>query len=216
MAISVIGAGWGRTGTLTMKYALETLGYLKCHHMAEVINNPGEDQRWLAAYEGEATNWNDFLADYQATVDWPSCHFYKELADYYPEAKVILTVRDPETWYESARETIFRVIKQGIKNRKVETKSNLGYQLVIKAALNGDTSKENAIRKFKAHIETVKQNIDPARLLMFEVKNGWEPLCSFLEKRIPDEPFPKINTRDEFEGIFFGNRLSEENNNTSK
>ena len=206
MTISVIGAGWGRTGTLTMKYALEILGYRKCHHMAEVIKNPGEDQQWLAASRGEQIDWEVFLKDYQATVDWPSCHFYKELADYYPEAKVILTIRDPKTWYESASETIFRVINRGLNSGKIAAEKNLGYQLVIRSALKGNIEKNHAIESFEEHTEEVKKNIDASRLLIFEVKDGWEPLCDFLEKEVPSDSFPKINSRDEFEDIFFGDQ----------
>jgi hypothetical protein len=171
LALSVIGAGYGRTGTLSLKYALEALGYRKCHHMLEVINNPGEDQRWLAASRGEDVDWDDLFEGYQAAVDWPSCHFYRQLAEHYPSAKVVLTVRDPRSWFESMSNTTLRVIRQGIDSGRIKPEGNLGTELVI-----------------------------------FEVAQGWQPLCEFLERPIPNKPFPRVNSRDEFEGIFFGNQ----------
>jgi hypothetical protein len=111
MPLSVIGAGYGRTGTLSLKGALEQLGFVKCHHMLEVIHDPKQNQGWTAAAFGQPADWDSLFEGYQATVDWPGCHFYQELADYYPEAKVVLTVRDPLAWFESISNTTFRVIK---------------------------------------------------------------------------------------------------------
>ena len=105
MTISLIGAGYGRTGTLSLKSALETLGYNKCHHMIEVIRNPGEPEKWLQAIEAKTVNWESLFDGYEATVDWPACHFYQALADYYPKAKVLLSVRDPLEWFESMSAT---------------------------------------------------------------------------------------------------------------
>jgi hypothetical protein len=107
--MKVIGAGFGRTGTMSLKVALEQLGYGPCYHMVELFEYPDDVERWEAAVRGEPVNWKEILAGYRATVDWPGAAFYKELAERYPEAGVILTVRDPERWYESARNTIFNL-----------------------------------------------------------------------------------------------------------
>jgi hypothetical protein len=207
LALSVIGAGYGRTGTLSLKYALEILGFNKCHHMLEVLNNPGEDQRWMAASRGEDVDWDDLLGGYQATVDWPSCHFYRELAEKYPAAKVILTVRDPLSWFESMSNTTLRVIRQGMQSGRIQPQGNLGTELVVKAALDGNIDDANlAAAAFNRHSAEVIANIDPDRLLIFDVKQGWQPLCEHLDRPVPNEPFPRVNSRDEFEGIFFGDR----------
>ena len=207
MALSVIGAGYGRTGTLSLKYALEILGYNKCHHMLEVINNPGEDEQWMAASRGESVDWDTLLAGYQAAVDWPSCHFYRELAAHYPDAKVILTLRDPASWFESISNTTLRVIREGMESGRIAGKGNLGTELVIKAALDGNIDDpERAIAAFNRHTAEVQAHIDPDRLLTYEVRQGWEPLCAFLGRPVPAQAFPRVNSRDEFDDIFFGNR----------
>ena len=208
MTISVIGAGYGRTGTLSLKSALETLGYNKCHHMIEVINNPGEPERWLQAIDEKNVNWESLLEGYEATVDWPACHFYKELADYYPKAKVLLSIRDPLAWFESMSATTLGVIRKRMQTSDAGQPKNLGTELVVKAAFGGEIDDaEHAIAMFNEHTKEVVAAIDPDRLLIFDVREGWEPLCQFLDKPVPDAAFPRVNSRDDFEEIFFGSGL---------
>lgn len=208
MTISLIGAGYGRTGTLSLKSALETLGYNKCHHMIEVINNPGEPERWLQAIDATNVNWESLLEGYEATVDWPACHFYKELADYYPKAKVLLSIRDPLAWFESMSATTLGVIRKRMQASEAGQQKNLGAELVVKAAFGGEIDDaEHAIRMFNRHTKEVVDAIDPDRLLIFDVREGWEPLCQFLDKPVPDAAFPRVNSRDDFEEIFFGSGL---------
>lgn len=205
MSLSVIGAGYGRTGTLSLKGALEQLGFVKCHHMLEVIRHPEQNAGWMAAALGEPVDWDALLDGYQAAVDWPACHFYRELAEYYPDAKVVLTVRDPLAWYESISNTTLRVIKQGMANNS--PKPNLGSELVVKAAFQGQLDDaEHAVAMFNQHTSEVKSHIDPDRLLVFDVRQGWEPLCAFLDKPVPAGAFPRTNSQDEFDSIFFGER----------
>ena len=109
MSLEVIGAGFGRTGTMSLKVALEDLGYGPCYHMIELFEHPNHVERWEVAVRGEPVDWEEMFAGYRATVDWPGAAFFKELSERYLEAKVILTVRDPERWYESARDTIFNL-----------------------------------------------------------------------------------------------------------
>jgi hypothetical protein len=208
MTISLIGAGYGRTGTLSLKSALETLGYNKCHHMIEVINTPGEPERWMQAIDAETVDWESMLEGYEATVDWPACHFYKALADYYPKAKVLLSVRDPMAWFESMSATTLRVIRKRMQASDAGQPKNLGTELVVNAAFGGEIDDaEHAIRMFNQHTKDVVEAIDPSRLLIFDVREGWAPLCQFLDKPVPDAAFPRVNSRDEFEDIFFGSGL---------
>jgi hypothetical protein len=208
MTISLIGAGYGRTGTLSLKSALETLGYNKCHHMIEVIQNPGESEKWLHAIDSKSVNWDRLLEGYEATVDWPACHFYQELADYYPKAKVLLSIRDPMSWFESMSATTLGVIRKRMQTSKAGQSRNLGIELVVNAAFGGKIDDaEHAIRIFNQHTKAVVNAIDPNRLLIYDVREGWEPLCQFLDKPVPDIAFPRVNSRREFEEIFFGSRL---------
>jgi hypothetical protein len=202
MGLSVIGAGYGRTGTLSLKRALEMLGYVKCHHMIEVINKPGEPEKWLDAIDNPNVDWDDLFAGFQACVDWPACHFYKALADYYPDAKVILTIRDPLDWFQSMSATTLGVIRPRLAD---PGSRNLGTELVVKGAFEGNIDDaEHGVAIFERHTREVIANIAPERLLVYDVREGWGPLCAFLGKPVPAEPFPRVNSRDEFHDIFFG------------
>lgn len=206
MALSLIGAGFGRTGTLSLKHALEILG-MRCHHMIEVFRSPGDVEKWLnAAEEGDA-DWEDLLAGYDATVDWPCCHFYRQLAEAYPDAKVLLSVRDPLSWYESMSATTLRVIRERMKT--APDSRNLGMELVVKGAFSGNIDDpKHAVEIFESHVAEVRSIIKPERLLVYRVSQGWAPLCDFLGLPVPDEPFPRVNSRDEFDDIFFGGKTS--------
>ena len=111
MTLDVIGAGFGRTGTMSLKVALEELGFGPCYHMSEVFAHPEHVELWRAAAQGKEVDWEQIFGGYRATVDWPACSFYGELMEKYPDAKVILTVRDPQRWYESAYNTIYTMTR---------------------------------------------------------------------------------------------------------
>jgi hypothetical protein len=203
VALSVIGAGYGRTGTLSLKAALEQLGYLKCHHMIEVLRSPEQIEAWMAAARGDPMNWDALFSGYLASVDWPSCHFYRELAAHYPQARVVLTVRDPREWYESMNATTLRVIRRSMAEHP--DRPSLGTELVVNGAFGGDIdSAAHAIEIFEAHTAEVIAAIPAERLLVFDVREGWEPLCNFLQRDVPAAAFPRVNSREEFDGIFFG------------
>jgi len=202
MGLSLIGAGYGRTGTLSLKSALELLGYQRCHHMIEVINKPGEADKWLAAIDNPRVDWDDLFDGFEACVDWPACHFYKELADFYPHAKVLLTVRDPLQWFESMSATTLNVIRPRLADPE---NRNLGSELVVKGAFEGNIDDPNhAADIFDRHTQDVVDSIDADRLLIYNIGEGWGPLCEFLDKPVPAATFPRINSRDEFHDIFFG------------
>ncbi len=205
MPLKVIGAGLGRTGTLSLKVALEELGFAKCYHMTEVLARPGDAQVWYAAAGGEPVDWEALFQGYQATVDWPGCNFYSDFLRLYPEAKVILTVRDPERWYESAWQTIYQVRKTfpawatPFVPRMRHFVKMIDRLVWIGMFDNRFDEKAHAIDVFNRHNEEVKRSVPPDRLLIFEVKDGWEPLCSFLEVPAPaDKPFPHLNDADAF------------------
>ncbi len=199
--LDVIGAGFGRTGTLSLKHALERLGFERCYHMAEVAGNAGHVPVWRAALRAEPVDWEALFTGYRAAVDWPVCHFWRELADRYPEARLILTVRDPESWYDSARDTIFRSMREGLASGDPELVERLEMvvELVRDRTFCGDLDdRANAIRVLREHEARVRAEAPPERLLVYGVGQGWAPLCAFLDRPVPDEPFPRVNTREEF------------------
>jgi hypothetical protein len=201
MPLQVIGAGLGRTGTLTLKLALERLGFGPCHHMIEVLGNPAQLPFWNRAADGAAMEWEAVYKDYRATVDWPGAAFAVELAEYYPDAKVILSRRDPRRWYESMRETILKSMEMmGLAGVDVaqDHPMRFGHALIAQRTFGGDFSEQNVVAAFERHNAEVKRRIPAERLLEFEAAQGWEPLCRFLGVAIPDEPFPRTNARDEF------------------
>lgn len=203
MALKVIGAGLGRTGTFTLKTALEMLGCGPCHHMVEVMGNAAAQvPLWNRAADGEPVDWDEIFAGYEATVDWPGCHFYAELAERYPEAKVILSTRDPERWYESMSETILKSMQmmgfvEGLPV-PADHPMRFGGVIISQKTFGYDYSRDNVIAAFERHVADVRRTIAPGRLLEFEAAQGWEPLCAFLGVPVPDEPFPRTNSREEF------------------
>ena len=195
MTLSVIGAGFGRTGTLSLKLALEELSFGPCYHMMEVFRNPPAFGWWADAADGGAVDWARIFEGYRSTVDWPNATFYAELADAYPQAKVILTERDPETWFASTQATIFaRDIDPGTQDSFQRMVGKVVYDLFDRRMHD----KDHVISVFKAHNARVREVIAPERLLVYEVTQGWAPLCEFLGVPVPDGPMPKVNAREDF------------------
>jgi len=194
MAMQVIGAGYGRTGTASLKLALEQLGFDPCYHMFEVIQNPAFIEGWRRAAAREP-DWDAIFEGYQAAVDFPAASFWRELADYYPDAKVILSTRSPESWFASVSETIF--------NPDLRTGSQTDpFPMMVKETifdrLGVDPADEAAmIDRFRRHEAEVKEAIPAERLLVFEAKQGWAPLCAFLGVPVPDTEYPRVNSREE-------------------
>ena len=204
MSLSVIGAGLGRTGTLSLKFALEQLGFGPCYHMMEVFRIPEAPGQWNRAYGGETIDWAEVFKGFNSTVDWPACDFYKELAELYPEAKVILTVRDAERWYESTQATIFRET-----NHEVAPPEWLEmFGKLTRNKFGGDLhSREHVISVYEAHNDEVARTIAPDRLLIYEPGQGWEPLCHFLGVPEPDTPYPMVNSTEEFQARVAGRQI---------
>ena len=206
MTIKVIGAGFGRTGTSSLQTALNKIGFAPCYHMREVMSKAEHIEFWHAAAQNGTADWKHIFQNYQATVDWPSTLFYKDLMAVYPDAKVILTTRDPERWYTSSYDTIYEDQRRPEMYEEHDWPIEMDWML--KATIWDGTfqgrfdDKEYAIDCFLRHNEEVKQFVPPERLLVYEVKEGWEPLCNFLNVTlIPDEPFPHSNSTEEFQNI---------------
>ncbi|MHB8595605.1 MAG: sulfotransferase family protein [Ktedonobacteraceae bacterium] len=212
--LKVIGVGFGRTGTSTLKIALEELGFGPCYHFEELYKHRSVLARWEAAARGELIDWNEIFGEYAASADWPACAFYKELMKAYPDAKLILTVRNPESWYDSAKGTIYEFGKsfrssplaftvltcmKGISpftRRLFRFADDVIWQGTFH---NRFEDKDYTINIFKQHIEEVKRLVPPEKLLVYEVKEGWEPLCDFLGVAIPaDRPFLHLNKGTNF------------------
>ncbi len=199
MSLKIIGAGFGRTGTTSLKAALEQLGFTKCHHMSEVFKAPSTTDLFLAAWRGDEVDWNEVYAGYQATTDWPSCTFYKELMEEYPDAKVLLSVRDAERWYASCRNTIYRAntdVPQWFKFifKRYDRMQRMASEMIWQGTFDGKfKNKAHAMAVFHKHNQEVIDTVPAEKLLVFEVKQGWEPLCEFLEVPVPDTPFPHLN-----------------------
>jgi len=195
MTLSVIGAGFGRTGTLSLKLALEQLGFGACYHMVEVFRNPKAPGYWEAAADGQPVDWDEVFADYGATVDWPSATFWRELAEAYPSAKVVLTLRDPEAWFASTQATIF---KRGWDD-PTDPFQRMVSKVIGRLFDQRMHDKDHVIEVYNRHNATVQQVIPPERLLVYNLTEGWAPLCAFLGVAEPDTPMPKVNTSEDFE-----------------
>ena len=207
----VIGAGFGRTGTTSLKAALERLGFGPSYTLSEVFRNPGHVGFWETARRGpagERVDWEEFLGGYEVAVDWPACSFYEELMQAFPEAPVILTVRDPAPWYESMRSTIHELRRLTTGPLPVRAAFALAEPFVPGAAgavrladrlVWEDTfddcfeDRAYAMDVFERHNEAVRLRVPPERLLVFDVREGWAPLCDFLGVEAPEEPFPRLN-----------------------
>lgn len=202
MTLRAIGVGLGRTGTLSLKAALEKLGFGPCYHMIELRAAEDAIQRWSACLEGRAS-WDQVFEGFAATTDHPGCEYWRELAAFYPDAKMILTVRDADGWFDSVNSTIlsddfYRTLERA--------------PAVVRACFRKFRDFEFCERHhndraamtdyFRRHNQSIVDTIDPDRLLVFEVRQGWEPLCGFLGVPVPDTPFPKVNERAMLEEEF--------------
>ena len=209
MSLKVIGAGFGRTGTKSLQAALEQLGFAPCYHMTEVIKDSSHVDLWYAASRGEPVQWERIFKDYQATVDWPGCMFYRELMQTYPHAKVLLSVRDPERWYESTYNTLYQMPQQvrGLEPvaaliPQIKRMRRMIFGVIWNGTFDGRfDDKQHAINVFNEHIEAVKRTVPAEHLLVYSVKEGWEPLCAFLDVPVPESSFPHLNERDQFKAM---------------
>jgi Sulfotransferase domain len=202
MSLKIIGAGFGRTGTHSLKIALETLGFAPCYHMVEVFSHPGHSEEWEAAAEGKAIDWNALLGPYGAAVDWPASYFWRELMVLYPDAKIILTERDPQAWYKSISQTIFDFMMREVDDSKLDpirrAQRRMGQYIVGEKTFGGRFDKAHVLDVYRRNGEAVRRAVPAGRLLEFDAPQGWKPLCEFLGVKVPETPFPLTNTTEEF------------------
>lgn len=202
MTIEVIGAGFGRTGTMSLKLALEKLGFDKCYHMYELLQHPDHVGLWHQATRGEPVDWHALFQGYRATVDWPSCNFWEAQLEQFPDARVVLSERDPERWYDSVMNTIYpgSLRRRESADPADRAWADMAFELIWDGTFHGRIEdREHAIDVYLAHNEYVKSHAPADRLLVFEASQGWEPLCAFLGTPVPDEPYPRVNTTEEFQ-----------------
>jgi hypothetical protein len=220
--IRVIGAGFGRTGTLSLREALVRLGFGPCDHMLENFDHPTRFALWRDAFRrkqrGERIDWRPLLEGYRAVVDWPGVYFWRELTEAHPDARVILTVRDPDRWYDSAQATIFAMRARAEESpwsraalraiAPLIPRLRQGMQLADEVIWEGTfggrfPDRSHALAVFGEHNEAVQATIPAERLLVFDVKQGWGPLCAFLGVPVPEhESFPHANDAETFRRRF--------------
>jgi sulfotransferase family protein len=193
--MKLIGAGLGRTGTMSLKFALEHIGFGPCYHMIEFMAHvPRDLPRWLDVIDGRP-DWDAVFAGYASTVDYPGCTYWRELLAKWPDAKVILTIRDPDSWFESANETVLSARMRNMLGQSPITR-------FMEATVNtnfGDRIEDRAfmIDHFRQWNASVIAEVPADKLLVFQAKDGWGPLCEFLGVPVPAEPYPRVNSRND-------------------
>jgi hypothetical protein len=205
--LQVIGVGMHRTGSMSVKAALERLGFGPCYHGLEALRRHTDGEHWLAAYEARGeVDWSVIFAGYRATLDWPTIHFWERLATAYPDAKILLTDRDPEAWWASHVD----MWQYGVKLQEERTdeeqqwaersgfaRMETALGTIASATFDGQVfDKAHCLRVFERHYERVRRTVPVERLLVYRVQEGWDPLCRFLGVDVPDEPFPRVNVGD--------------------
>ncbi len=208
MALEVIGSGFGRSGTKSLKAALEQLGFGPCHHMHEVFENPPQVAHWQAVARGDAVDWDEVFAGYRSQVDWPGAAVWSALAEAYPDAKVVHTVRPDDLWWSSFSKTIGKLMA---RYRDLPLPPHGRDMLDAWAVFAGEPTfarryddRDAAIAAHRRRTDEVRAAIAPDRLLVFDVAEGWEPLCGFLGVPVPDTPFPHHNLRADFWEVLGG------------
>jgi hypothetical protein len=194
MALRIVGAGLGRTGTLSLKFGLEQLLGEPCYHMMELFAHPEHVAPWYSAARGDMPDWNELFAGYAAAVDWPAAAFWPEISAAFPDAIVVLSVRDPESWWQSASTTIFPTSRE---------QSGTEWHAMVEAMFASRFTPElenraACIKAFEDHNARVREAVPADRLLEWRAADGWQPLCAALGLPVPAEPFPKVNTKEEF------------------
>jgi hypothetical protein len=202
MTLQVIGAGFGRTGTLSLKLALEQLGFGPCYHLYEIRERPALLPPWLALLDQQVPDWRAVFAGYVSQVDWPAARYWKALHAAFPQAKVILTLRDPEAWFDSLQATIVPSVTIGslhADSDHARAVSDMVYRLIYQGLFQGRmTDRDFVLRVWHDHVAEVRRTVPKGQLLELEVQDGWEPLCAFLGVAVPDAPFPRTNSTEDF------------------
>lgn len=202
MGLEVIGAGFGRTGTLSFKQALEDLGFGPCYHMLEVFGKDDHVTTWEDAIGGRPVDWDALLAGYRSTCDWPACTFWREQRAANPGAKVVLTRRDPDAWFTSITNTIFATLAKPLDaDPGVAHHQRMVSELIAERTFGGRFDRDHVLDVLGAHERDVIESVPADELLVYDVAEGWAPLCTFLGVPVPDTPFPNTNTTADFRAM---------------
>ena len=204
MGLKVIGTGFGRTGTHSLKIALEMLGLGPCYHMMEVFAHPPHIAVWDGIAAGARSDFDAPLAGFPSTVDWPTTFFWRTLMAQNPSAKILHSERPAEEWYQSISQTIFASLTR--ESAPSERPFLPGFRemtqrVILGGTFGNDLSKQNAIAVYERHNQAVRNEVPADRLLVFNARQGWEPLCAFLGVPVPDAPYPRTNSTDEFRAM---------------
>jgi Sulfotransferase domain len=205
MTLRVVGAGLGRTGTASLQLALQQLLDGRCYHMGEVFGRTDDIPVWHAAVNGTSPDWGTFLAEFVATVDWPACTFWPELADANPDALVLLSTRSSaEAWWRSARDTIFDIAQRELPPDAppvFAAQTAMAKDMFANTFCTAWENESAAKRAYEDHNAAVRAGVEPARLVEWQPGDGWEPICAALDLPVPDDPFPHVNTTADFRAM---------------
>ncbi|MEX1007808.1 MAG: sulfotransferase family protein [Acidimicrobiia bacterium] len=202
MALRVVGAGLGRTGTHSQKLALERLLGAPCYHMIETFGRPDDIPVWHRAVDGDLPDWRTFLADYAAAVDWPVCAFWRELSEVFPDAIVLLSTRDVDSWWTSASNTIFQVVGNEVAAEEITgAQQSMAIDMLAKRFTTHWMEEDEAKRAYEQHNADVRASIPDDRLVEWQPGDGWDPICEALGLPVPDEPYPHVNTTADFRAM---------------
>ncbi|MGV9382402.1 sulfotransferase family protein [Nonomuraea sp. NPDC003707] len=194
--LKVVGASFGRTGTSSVRLALETLGFGPCHYMKELFAAPAHAREWLRVADGGKPDWKRLLNGFTSTIAWPAAFYWRELAAAFPEAKVLLIVRDPASWYASMSRTLYRTRPAG---QETAVRDQVIEKIVWQGTFSGRfEDRDHAMDVYRAHLDEVRAAVPPGRLVEVEPSHGWEPLCAALGVDVPDRPFPVANTTGDY------------------
>ena len=201
MPLKIVGAAFGRTGTKSIKIALEKLGFGPCHHMFVLHNNPNQIALWRAVARGEKPCWDKIFTDYQASIDWPSARYWRELSEHFENAKVLLTIRNEDSWFDSVQRTIYPIMRDhaSLQPSSKREQISVAHDIIVRQTFNGKMDDRNYAKQvYRNYIEEVRRSIAPERLLNYSITEGWGSLCAFLNVPVPDEPFPSTNSTQQF------------------
>ena len=207
MALKIIGSGFGRTGTMSMKQALTTLGFGPCHHMIEVMENPAQPAHWKNIAAGESVDWNQVFDGYQSQVDWPGAHVWPETVEAFPDALVLHTERPEDAWWNSFDRTIgkfFRVFSGLEIPPHISDIFHTMNDWFVRDNFSDLTDRDAVLACYRRNNERVRDTVPADRLLVYQPGDGWEPLCRFLEVSIPEGEFPHSHPQKEFWEHFGG------------
>ncbi len=208
MGLKIIGSGFGRTGTKSIKEALEILGFGPCHHMYEIVENLDQLPSWQSAVKGEPTDWDRIYTGYSSQVDWPGAHFWRQSIKAFPDAKVLHSVRPVEKWWTSFDKTIGKLLTAYPSMDlppQIRELLDINREFIGEQTFGGKfQDRDAAIAAFEQRTADVRAFVPAEKLLVFDVTEGWEPLCAFLDVPVPDVGFPHHNLRADFWEVLGG------------